>query len=46
VGEQKVHLQHIAIAAALNLLRLDAWVREVPLARTRISRFARLKPAA
>lgn len=46
LGLQKVHLQHIATAVALNLVRLVAWLNEVPRARTRRSRFAALAPAA
>jgi transposase len=42
LGLQKVHLQHIATAVALNLVRLLAWLSEVPRARTRRSRFAAL----
>ncbi len=40
LGLAKVHLQHILTAAAVNLARLVAWISEVPLAGTRISRFA------
>lgn len=46
VGEAKVHLQHLAIGAALNLLRVGAWLMESPRARTRESAFARLARAA
>jgi transposase len=45
-GERKVRLQHLATAAALDLMRIDAWLQGVPLARTRISRFARLQNSA
>jgi hypothetical protein len=41
-GLAKVHLQHVAMAAALNVARLDAWLAGRPLAPTRVSRFARL----
>ena len=40
LGLAKVHLQHILTATAMNLVRLFAWLWEVPLAETRISRFA------
>ncbi len=40
----KTHLQHIFMAAALNLCRLDAWLNDVPFAATRYSRFCTLKP--
>ena len=39
-----VHLQHIAIAAAINLERLVAWLEELPHALTRTSRFLALQP--
>jgi transposase len=38
-------LQHIAIAAAINLDRIVAWLEEIPHALTRTSRFAALAPA-
>ena len=38
----KTHLQHVATAAALNLVRSMAWLRGVPRAQTRRSTFARL----
>ena len=41
-GIAKAHLQHVAIAAALNLDRIAAWLRGRPLAPTRRSRFAAL----
>ena len=41
----KTHLQHVAIAAAINIDRLVAWLDERPRAMTRISRFAALAPA-
>jgi transposase len=44
IGLTKTHLQHILIAAALNLCRLDAWLNNTPLASTRYSRFLTLRP--
>ena len=44
IGLAKTHLQHIFMAAGLNLCRLDAWLNDVPLAVTRYSRFMTLKP--
>ncbi|OKI46051.1 hypothetical protein [Micromonospora sp. CB01531] len=41
-GLPKTHLQHVASAAALNLIRLDAWFNDAPLDRTRTSHLARL----
>jgi transposase len=40
----KTPLQHIAIAAAINIDRLVAWFDERPQATTRTSRFATLAP--
>ena len=45
VGLAKTHLQHVATAAALNVVRLDAWLRGRPRATTRTSRFVRLMAA-
>jgi Transposase DDE domain len=44
-GLEKTHLQHVAIAAAINIDRLVAWLDERPRATTRTSRFAALAPA-
>ncbi|MBP2310723.1 hypothetical protein J2852_000009 [Azospirillum soli] len=44
IGVSKTRLQHILTVAALNLVRLDAWITERPLAKTRISAFAALQP--
>jgi transposase len=44
-GVAKTHLQHIAIAAAINIDRIVAWLDERPRAMTRLSRFAALAPA-
>jgi transposase len=46
VGLAKVHLQQIAIAVALNCVRLANWLAGVPFAPTRRSRFARLALAS
>ena len=46
IGQEKTHLQHIATAAALNLVRSMAWFNGVPRAQTRRSAFARLYDAA
>jgi transposase len=42
VGEAKTHLQHVATAAALNVLRMVSWLTDAPRAKTRPSRFATL----
>jgi transposase len=42
VGQAKTHLQHVVTAVAINVVRLAAWVRGTPHARTRQSRFALL----
>jgi len=41
----KTRLQHLCMAAAINLARYVRWAQGVPLARTRTSAFARLAPA-
>ena len=42
IGEPRTHLQHIATAVAMNLLRLHDWVTERPTAKTRLPPFAAL----
>jgi len=39
-------MQHVAIAAAINIDRIVAWLDERPRAKTRTSRFAALAPVA
>jgi len=46
IGQEKTHLQHVATAAALNVVRSLAWFNGVPRAQTRRSTFARLYDAA
>jgi transposase len=41
-GLPQTHLQHVATAVAINLVRLDAWLQRIPHARTRTSHFATL----
>ncbi len=41
VGLAKTHLQHVATAAALNVVRLNAWVRGEARAATRTPRLIR-----
>jgi transposase len=45
-GLAKVHLQHVATAAAMNVARLTDWLDGIPRAATRRSRFAALAPAS
>lgn len=45
-GLAKTHLESVLIATATNLARLDAWLLGRPLARTRTSHLARLRPAS
>lgn len=45
-GQAKTYLQHLASASAMNLVRLDAWFTQVPLAGTRASPLRLLRPAA
>ncbi len=42
----KTHLHNVLTAVALNLLRVLAWLAEVPRATTRTSPFARLMAAS
>ena len=44
-GVAKTHLQHVAIAAAINIDRIVAWLDARRRAMIRISRFAALAPA-
>lgn len=46
IGLARTHLQHVATAAALNVVRLGEWWLGTPVAKTRRSPFARLQPAA
>ena len=41
-GMEKTHLQHLAIATVINLVRTLAWLDGKPLATTRTSKFAAL----
>ncbi|MBD2077244.1 IS1182 family transposase [Phormidium sp. FACHB-592] len=45
IGLSKAHFQHIATAAAINLVRILAWLEGIPLAKTRRSHFAKLATA-
>ncbi|MFI7643355.1 IS1182 family transposase [Nonomuraea sp. NPDC049400] len=42
IGLAKTRLAHVFTAAAINMIRLDAWWTAAPLARTRISHLAAL----
>jgi transposase len=44
IGLAKTRLQYILTSAAMNIVRLVAWLQGVPHARTRTSRFAALAP--
>jgi len=46
IGLDKTHLQHVGIAAAINLVRAAAWLDGDELAPTRVSAFQRLYSAA
>lgn len=46
VGLGKVHLQHVITAAALNFVRVAAWLMGTPRARTRQTAYVRLMAAA
>ncbi len=45
LGLAKTHLQHLLTAAALNIIRIVAWLNEIPRAPTRQSHFAALATA-
>jgi transposase len=45
-GLAKTSLQHQLTGAALNLVRIDAWLTDTPHARTRTSPLAALRPTA
>jgi len=40
IGQAKTHLQHVLTAAAINFVRVDRWLCDVPLTQTRRSPFA------
>jgi hypothetical protein len=42
VGLVKTHLQHLALAAAINFVRIGQRLDDIPLAKTRQSSFVRL----
>ena len=44
IGLAKTHLQHLAMAAATNLVRTTRWLQGIPHAKTRHSPFAALAP--
>lgn len=44
IGLAKTRLLHLLIAAALNFMRVAAWLAEIPRSRTRRSAFAALAP--
>jgi len=46
IGLAKTYLQHILTAAAINIVRMDAWLTGTPLARIRTSRFQTLNSVA
>ncbi len=46
IGQAKTHLQHVATAVAINLIRVGDWLAGTPIAPTRCSRFAALQGAA
>jgi len=46
IGLPKTHLQQLLMATAVNLLRVGAWLLDIPRAQTRRSPFAALAPVA
>ena len=45
LGLAKSRLQHLLTAVAMNIVRMVAWLRGIPHAKTRTSRFAALATA-
>ena len=46
IGHAKTHLQHVATAAAMNLVRMTEWLGGAELAKTRRSKFRTLMAQA
>ncbi len=46
IGQERTQLQHVATAAAINVVRFIRWLDGVPHAKTRQSPFAQLHPPA
>jgi transposase len=46
IGEAKTRLMHLLLAAAMNFMRVAAWLADVPRSRTRQSAFAALDGAS
>ena len=46
VGQAKTHLQHVATAAAMNLVRMTEWLGGAEMATTRRSKFRALMAQA
>lgn len=46
IGLAKTHLQHVLTAAAMNLIRIGAWLGGTPLAQTHQSAFTKLMMAS
>jgi transposase len=44
LGLAKTQLQHILTSVVINIVRMVAWLLEIPHAQTRVSRFARMAP--
>jgi transposase len=44
-GQAKTHLHNILVALAINLVRIVAWVQNIPRSTTRLNPFAALAPA-
>lgn len=45
IGQAKTHLQNILTAAAINLIRIIAWMNDIAGEKTRMGHFAKLAPA-
>lgn len=42
IGQAKTHLQQVVSATAINFVRVNNWLHEVPVAKTRQPLFARV----
>jgi transposase len=46
LGQPRTHLQHVGIAAAINMVRVTAWLAGTPVAKTRVPPFLKLMTKA
>ena len=46
IGEPRTHIQHVATATGINLVRITAWMNGLPCATTKVAPFVALMTAA